>query len=67
MVPAAAEDHTSTPVAKPDHAASSATPMSAQHPNTSRYATVGPAPFDQKLSGRPKVGRLEEMDFGKAN
>ena len=47
----------STPVAKPDHAASSATPIcpkSAQNPNTSSYAPVAPAPLDQKFT-RPKV------------
>ena len=60
VVPAAAEDQRSTPVAKPDHAASSATPKSAQHPNTSSYAPVAPAPFEQKLGGRPKVSYREE-------
>ena len=53
-VPAAAEDQKITPVAKPDHAASSATPKSVQNPNTSSYAPVAPAPLDQKFK-RPKV------------
>ena len=44
----------STPVAKPDHAASSATSKSVQNPNTSNYAPVAPAPLGQNFT-RPKV------------
>ena len=59
LVPAAAEDQKSTPVAKSDHAASSATPKGAQNPNTSNYAPVAPAPLDQKFT-RPKVSSKEK-------
>ena len=50
----------STPVAKPDHAASSATSKSVQNPDTSSYAPVAPAPLSQKFT-RPKVGSKNEI------